>query len=49
MAHEKNQNKKKYACPMHPEVQSDQQGTCPKCGMKLVESDKQSRLNRKKA
>ena len=25
-----------YTCPMHPEVQSDVPGTCPKCGMKLV-------------
>jgi FtsP/CotA-like multicopper oxidase with cupredoxin domain len=25
-----------YACPMHPEVTSSEQGTCPKCGMKLL-------------
>ncbi len=25
----------KYTCPMHPEVQSDQPGDCPKCGMAL--------------
>lgn len=25
-----------YTCPMHPEVVSDQPGTCPKCGMELV-------------
>jgi FtsP/CotA-like multicopper oxidase with cupredoxin domain len=25
-----------YACPMHPEVISDQPGRCPKCGMKLL-------------
>ena len=24
-----------YTCPMHPEVQSDQPGSCPKCGMAL--------------
>ncbi|MEO6455850.1 MAG: multicopper oxidase domain-containing protein, partial [Ginsengibacter sp.] len=25
-----------YTCPMHPEVQSNKPGNCPKCGMKLV-------------
>jgi FtsP/CotA-like multicopper oxidase with cupredoxin domain len=25
-----------YQCPMHPEVVSDEQGHCPKCGMKLM-------------
>jgi FtsP/CotA-like multicopper oxidase with cupredoxin domain len=25
-----------YACPMHPEVVSDQPGKCQKCGMKLM-------------
>lgn len=25
-----------YTCPMHPEVDSDQPGSCPKCGMDLV-------------
>lgn len=24
-----------YSCPMHPEVQMDKPGTCPKCGMTL--------------
>ncbi len=26
-----------YVCPMHPEVTSDQPGTCPKCKMELEE------------
>lgn len=30
-----------YACPMHPEVTSDRPGTCPKCGMNLVERRKE--------
>jgi len=25
-----------YTCPMHPEVQSQKPGNCPKCGMKMV-------------
>jgi len=25
-----------YTCPMHPEVVSDEQGSCPDCGMKLM-------------
>ncbi|MGD0134881.1 MAG: heavy metal-binding domain-containing protein [Bryobacteraceae bacterium] len=24
-----------YKCPMHPEVQQDHPGNCPKCGMRL--------------
>ena len=24
-----------YTCPMHPEVQQDHPGECPKCGMTL--------------
>ena len=28
-----------YTCLMHPEVQQDKPGSCPKCGMKLVESE----------
>jgi Cu+-exporting ATPase len=25
----------KYVCPMHPEIESDKPGNCPKCGMAL--------------
>jgi Cu+-exporting ATPase len=24
-----------YTCPMHPEVEQEEPGTCPKCGMEL--------------
>ena len=27
---------KTYTCPMHPDVISDKQGECPKCGMDLI-------------
>src|SRR3989344_2321296 len=26
-----------YTCPMHPEVMSDKPGSCPKCGMELIQ------------
>ncbi|MFH1281961.1 MAG: copper-translocating P-type ATPase [Candidatus Omnitrophota bacterium] len=29
------ENKAKYACPMHPEIEQDKPGDCPKCGMRL--------------
>ena len=29
------QSSGKYTCPMHPEVEQDGPGTCPKCGMAL--------------
>ena len=25
-----------YTCPMHPEIEQDHPGNCPKCGMTLV-------------
>jgi Cu+-exporting ATPase len=25
-----------YTCPMHPEIKSENPGSCPKCGMTLV-------------
>ena len=31
----KSTEKAVYTCPMHPEVQSDKPGDCPKCGMPL--------------
>lgn len=43
MEQETTRGKKKYTCPMHPEVQSDEPGNCPKCGMKLVEKEKKSK------
>jgi hypothetical protein len=30
-----------YVCPMHPEVTSETPGTCPKCGMTLVQRRKE--------
>jgi rubrerythrin len=32
-----------YTCPMHPEVQSDKPGKCPKCGMTLVKKENGSK------
>ena len=32
------ENKTIYTCPMHPEVQKEQLGTCSKCGMVLVKT-----------
>jgi len=34
-----------YTCPMHPEVQSDQPGRCPKCGMALVKKDAEVKIH----
>ena len=31
---------KQYTCPMHPQVIQDKSGTCPMCGMDLVEVTK---------
>ncbi|MEO6508978.1 MAG: copper-translocating P-type ATPase [Patescibacteria group bacterium] len=28
-----------YSCPMHPEVRQEKAGSCPKCGMKLIEKN----------
>lgn len=32
-----------YTCPMHPEVQQNEPGRCPKCGMDLVPKDGESK------
>jgi hypothetical protein len=37
--HAADSTKMSYACPMHPEVTSDQPGKCSKCGMDLVKKD----------
>jgi hypothetical protein len=33
---------KTYSCPMHPEIKRDKPGNCPKCGMRLVDTDSES-------
>ncbi len=32
-------NASRYSCPMHPEVEQDHPGDCPKCGMALESVD----------
>jgi uncharacterized membrane protein len=36
----------KFYCPMDPEVVSDTAGTCPKCGMNLIQKKSESHENR---
>jgi len=38
-ADSKTTEKEIYTCTMHPEVQVDKPGDCPKCGMKLVKKE----------
>jgi len=35
-AHSHGESGAVYTCPMHPEIERSEPGTCPKCGMKLV-------------
>ena len=37
--HAKKHQDAKYVCPMHPEVVSDEPGSCPICGMFLVKKE----------
>lgn len=37
-----------YTCTMHPEIQSNQPGACPKCGMQLVKNSEASEKQHKK-
>ena len=37
------ENKKIYTCPMHPEVASDKQGSCPKCGISLLPTQQKTK------
>ncbi len=39
--------KETYTCPMHPEVNTDGPGDCPKCGMKLVSKGEEAKQNEK--
>ncbi len=41
------QGKKTYTCPMHPEIIRDAPGTCPICGMDLVEKITEAVANTK--
>ncbi|KND48124.1 MAG: cadmium-translocating P-type ATPase [Parcubacteria bacterium C7867-006] len=37
--HNHQHNQEIYTCPMHPGVQQDVPGLCPKCGMRLVKTE----------
>ena len=39
----------KYTCPSHPEVVQDVPGSCPKCGMVLVEKTEMSNVEMNRA
>jgi len=40
MDHDKVMESAAYVCPMHPDVISDKEGKCSKCGMALVKKQK---------
>jgi len=37
-----------YVCPMHPQIVKDQPGSCPICGMDLVQVEEETSSNEKK-
>ena len=37
------EQKQLYTCPMHPEIQQDKPGTCPKCGMDLIQKEQENK------
>ncbi len=39
--------KLKYICPMHPEIESNESGNCPKCGMSLELAEPESPAEQK--
>jgi Heavy metal binding domain len=40
---QEHEKRRKYTCPMHPEVVTDHPGNCPKCGMKLAPKGEKKR------
>jgi hypothetical protein len=50
---EREHEKQKYTCPMHPAVVANHPGNCPNCGMKLVPVDEEKKrpnpINREQA
>ena len=37
----------KYACPTHPEIERDTAGICPECGMALIANEKRKTKSEK--